>query len=75
MKEIFKIASICSWELLRKSKKYGSRIGEETITELLQLYLSHHSGQLLVKSFTKHQESKTVLIGIGGLLVKVKNYF
>ena len=58
MKEFFKFASVCSWELLRKSKKYNSRIGEETITELLQLFLAHHHRDILVKSFSKHQESK-----------------
>jgi hypothetical protein len=58
MKDMFKFGSVCSWEILRKSKKYKSRIGEETITELLQLFLSHNHSQISIKSFSKHQESK-----------------
>ncbi len=48
------------WALLKKSKNYKSRIGEETITELFQLFLSSmfHSNQILIKSFSKHQESQ-----------------
>ncbi|AYF15539.1 TPA: DUF6615 family protein [Vibrio parahaemolyticus] len=58
MKNIFKFGSVCTWELLRKSKKYKSRIGEETITELLQLFLSHHHSRIAIKSFSKYQESQ-----------------
>jgi hypothetical protein len=58
MKNKLKTASKYTWKLLEKSKIYQSKIGEETVTELLQLYLSHFSKKIRIKTFTKIKESK-----------------
>lgn len=58
MRSKLKYSARRAWQLLGKSKTYSSKVGEETITELLQLYLSQNKGRIVVKSYTKPQESK-----------------
>ena len=56
----FQYLSKSTWSLLRRGRKQGVQINEETITNLLILRLQETTGPYLrVKSFTKKEESRT----------------
>ena len=56
----FQYLSKSTWSLLRRGRKQGVQINEETITNILMLRLQETaSPHLRIKSFSKKQESRT----------------
>ena len=56
----FQYLSKSTWSLLRRGRKQGVQINEETITNILMLRLQEtNSPHLRIKSYSKKQESRT----------------